>query len=378
MSLEQDFTRYPISIYTRGVRFVLAFVLPFAFMNYFPATYLLHKTDTGLSLSPWVGLLTPVIGLAWARRRLRLLALRPSPLSRDRLVRRGAFLGCAGAALLASHATRADAATVTAKIRRIARAMPGRIGVYARTLAPGAPIVAYDASHRFPTASIIKVLIMTTAYAVDETEPGALSARVTYHSGELIGGSDFMSQARDGKRFTVRELIVPMIQLSDNTAANMLIGHFGVATINAVGRRAGLKRTHLARQFMDFAAIAHHNDNVSTPADMGHLLYLIERGAREGFGTIVSARHCREMVAIMLGQTDRDGIPAALPHGTSVANKTGEVDGTRNDIAIVEPFGDSPFILAIMTADAYDYAAAYAAIHAVTRATYAEAAHSYE
>ena len=80
----------------------------------------------------------------------------------------------------------------------------------------------------------------------------------------------------------------------------------------------------------------------------------------------------------MLGQTDRDGIPAALPRGIAVANKTGELDGTRNDIAIVEPFGDSPFVLAIMTADAYDYAASYAAIHAVTRATYAVAARSYE
>jgi ABC-2 type transport system permease protein len=65
MSLEQDFTRYPISIYSRGVRFILAFVLPFAFMNYFPATYLLNKTETGLSLSPWVGLLTPLVGLTW-------------------------------------------------------------------------------------------------------------------------------------------------------------------------------------------------------------------------------------------------------------------------------------------------------------------------
>ncbi|MDQ2873073.1 MAG: ABC-2 family transporter protein [Candidatus Eremiobacteraeota bacterium] len=65
MSLEQDFTRYPISIYTRGVRLVLTFVLPFAFMNYFPATYLLHKTQTGLALSPQVGLFTPLVGLAW-------------------------------------------------------------------------------------------------------------------------------------------------------------------------------------------------------------------------------------------------------------------------------------------------------------------------
>jgi ABC-2 type transport system permease protein len=66
MSLEQDFTRYPISIYTRGVRVVLAFILPFAFMNYFPATFLLHKTDGALELSPQVGLLTPLVGLVWS------------------------------------------------------------------------------------------------------------------------------------------------------------------------------------------------------------------------------------------------------------------------------------------------------------------------
>jgi ABC-2 type transport system permease protein len=65
MSLEQDFTRYPISIYTRAVRLFLSFVFPFAFMNYFPATYLLHKTDGALALAPAVGLLTPVVGAVW-------------------------------------------------------------------------------------------------------------------------------------------------------------------------------------------------------------------------------------------------------------------------------------------------------------------------
>lgn len=65
MSLEQDFTRYPISIYGRAVRLVLAFILPFAFMNYFPATFLLSKQETGLGLNPAVGVLTPAIGIAW-------------------------------------------------------------------------------------------------------------------------------------------------------------------------------------------------------------------------------------------------------------------------------------------------------------------------
>lgn len=63
MSLEQEFSRYPISIYQRGVRVVLAFLLPFAFMNYFPATFLLHKNETGLSLNPAIGLFTPLVGV---------------------------------------------------------------------------------------------------------------------------------------------------------------------------------------------------------------------------------------------------------------------------------------------------------------------------
>ncbi len=100
-----------------------------------------------------------------------------------------------------------------------------------------------------------------------------------------------------------------MITLSDNTAANLLMTHLGIAEINAVARRAGMTRTRLARHFMDYTAIAHHNDNVSTPADMGRLLYFIERGSHEGIPTVVSPIHCREMLDIMFGQTDRDGIP---------------------------------------------------------------------
>jgi ABC-2 type transport system permease protein len=62
LQLEQEFTRYPIGIYSRGVRLVLTFVLPFAFMNYFPAAYFLNKTDGALQLPAFAGLLTPVVG----------------------------------------------------------------------------------------------------------------------------------------------------------------------------------------------------------------------------------------------------------------------------------------------------------------------------
>ena len=285
---------------------------------------------------------------------------------------RSRFLGAAAAACLwPACGSASDVQTV---VENAARKLPGTLGVSARALGTPHPVVAYRADEIFPTASIIKVLIMATAYAMDESTPGILSHELVFDRGDdLIGGSDFMANQRDGARFSVRQLIVPMIQVSDNTAANMLIGYLGRHAINATGKRVGLTATHLGRKFLDTGAVIHHHDNVTTPADMVRLLYAIETGSHEAVPTIASAAHCRTMVTIMLGQTDRDGIPAALPPGTPVANKTGELTGTRNDVAIVNPFGDAPLILAILTKDATDYAAVNAAMHAVTRAVYASA-----
>jgi beta-lactamase class A len=106
---------------------------------------------------------------------------------------------------------------------------------------------------------------------------------------------------------------------------------------------------------------------------MGRLLYVIERGAHEGIATIVSADNCRAMVDVMLRQTDREKIPAGLPPGTRVANKTGEITGTRNDVAIVDPYGNAPVILAIMTKNVTDYRAANVAIRTIARAVYRSA-----
>jgi len=213
--------------------------------------------------------------------------------------------------------------------------------------------------------------VMATAYAMEEQTAGVLDTQLTFSlSGDLIGGSDFMSEQADGSTFTVRELIVPMIRVSDNTAANMLIGHFGVDTINGVGGQAGLQNTHLARKFIDTASIVRVQNNVTTPADMGTLLYQIEKGAHEDVPTIVSAKFCREMVAVMLGQTDREKIPGGIPSGIPIANKTGEITGTRNDVAIIDPYGNAPLILSILTKNLTDYDAASEAIHSIARAVY--------
>ena len=257
------------------------------------------------------------------------------------------------------------------RVADIARDSTGVVGVFCRTLDDGPPVMAYNHHTQFPTASTIKVLIMTTAFAMEERQPGTLDERITTRRSNLIGGSPFMESLPDGARVKVRDLIVPMIQVSDNTASNALMRHFGLDTINAIGAKAGMNHTKLARAFLDYGAIVHHNDNVSTPRDVGRLLYLIAHGARERTATIVSANHSLRMIDIMLGQTDRDAIPAGLPPRTQVANKTGEIDGTRNDIAIVEPFRDSPYVLTVLSKWVRDYNAIYEVMHRVARLSYA-------
>jgi beta-lactamase class A len=144
-------------------------------------------------------------------------------------------------------------------------------------------------------------------------------------------------------------LIRAMICQSDNTASNALISAFGFAAINTAIRECGMTGTHLGRHFADVVPPGRVNRNVTTPRDIGKLLYAIEYGSREGLDTVAKATSCRAMIDILLGQEDKTKIPSGLPSGTPCANKTGEIDGVRNDAAIVDPYGDEPFILVVLT-----------------------------
>jgi beta-lactamase class A len=290
-------------------------------------------------------------------------------------LKRLAFLTGSLAALSLPHIARAQSSLHEALYPFIS-SIPGRVGVYARTMAQGPPLYTYNADVSFPSASTIKVLIMLTAFKAAEKNPAVMRTRIRFDRSELIGGSEFLAGASDGERFTVHELIVPMIQLSDNTASNLLITHFGFDRINSAIEGAGLHNTRLRRHFLDTSAVLRHMDNRTTPADMAHLLYQMERACREGIPTIASPLSCRHMIDIMLGQTDRDTIPKLLPSGIAVANKTGELSRSRSDVAIVDPYGDSPYVIAVYTNGLGGPAQAYDGIAEISRIVYSRVAGS--
>jgi len=59
----RKFSGYPISIFPKFVQYMMMYVVPFAFVNYFPAQYLLRKDD--MHQYPEIYLyITPLIGIA--------------------------------------------------------------------------------------------------------------------------------------------------------------------------------------------------------------------------------------------------------------------------------------------------------------------------
>ena len=57
----RKFAGYPISIYNKVIQTIMIYVVPFAFVNYFPAQYLLRKEDMALYPVEYM-YIAPVIG----------------------------------------------------------------------------------------------------------------------------------------------------------------------------------------------------------------------------------------------------------------------------------------------------------------------------
>jgi hypothetical protein len=91
----------------------------------------------------------------------------------------------------------------------------------------------------------------------------------------------------------------------------------------------------------DSFAVDQALDNQGTPRDMAELLAMIAQHR------CASAPSCRLMIEVMSRQEWREKIPAGLPDGLYVANKTGGVSGTSNDAAIVYTPTGAPMVMVV-------------------------------
>jgi beta-lactamase class A len=212
-----------------------------------------------------------------------------------------------------------------------------------------------------PAASTIKIPVMVEVFRQLAAGRFDLNTRLRLQSGDRDAGYGDLCDAPAGSSYSISQLLSLMIDVSDNTATNMLIRRVGRQHINATMQQLGLTHTRLSDFIRSSGPIRWALR--SSPADMVHLL---DRMAKQ---QLIDEWSSRAMISILDDQTHNGLLPEPLPSGTEIAHKTGTLHDTLNDVGIVFMSGD-PYVIAVMTTDLPTLDAGRRFIRGVSRVAY--------
>ena len=137
---------------------------------------------------------------------------------------------------------------------------------------------SWNEDRLIPSASLVKIPIMAACfYAAEEQEIG-LQDRVKLKSSHKVSGSGVLKSKPSGSVYTIEELLEFMVNLSDNTATNILIDLLGFGYLNTLFVEMGLDDTNLARKMMYFKQRKKGIENYTTAGDMACILERMYRG----------------------------------------------------------------------------------------------------
>ena len=238
---------------------------------------------------------------------------------------------------------------------------PGHVGIAVEDVATGAT-TGINAGSEMPAASTIKIPVMVEVFRQLAAGNFDLNTRVTLLRSDKDWGSGDLCGGRAGTSYPVSRLLALMIDVSDNTATNMLIRLVGRPHINQEMEDLGLTHTRLT----DF--IRSEGPHIrwalrSSPADMAHLLRAMAKNQ------LIDEWSSRQMLAILTGQKHNSLLPEPLPAGTQIAHKTGTLHDTLNDVGIVYE-GEDPYVIAVMTTDLPTLSSGRRFIRGVSRLAY--------
>ncbi|MDB5071135.1 MAG: serine hydrolase [Candidatus Eremiobacteraeota bacterium] len=221
---------------------------------------------------------------------------------------------------------------------------PGHIGIAIQDLRTG-ETSGINAGAEMPAASTIKIPVMVEVFKQLLAGKFDLNTKLKLRRSDKDWGSGDLAGARVGSSYTVQRLLSLMIDVSDNTATNMLIRLVGRQNINDSMTEYGLTHTRL-RDFIRSEGNGIRWALRSSPADMMHLLGKMAKKE------LVDEWASGAMIDILRDQRHNGLLPQPLPVGTDIAHKTGTLHDTLNDVGIVYgPGGDDRYVIAVMTTD---------------------------
>ena len=225
----------------------------------------------------------------------------------------------------------------------------GTIGVVVKSLNSG-ETVSTNADQRFTSASLYKLLILDAAESA--IEDGSLDPAEVLTLTRAVAAADPYSDLQVGTRISVDCALQTMIEMSGNSAADLLLRRVGTAAVNARVKADGLTRSAITA-----------DGAYTSPTDMATLLDSVGRGH------LINSAASQRMLDLLLAQQHNDRLPAPLPLNVRVAHKTGELPDLRHDAGIVfAPTG--AYVIVAMVEDAPTESEARAAIVDVSQAAY--------
>ena len=132
-----------------------------------------------------------------------------------------------------------------------------------------------------------------------------------------------------------------MISVSDNGAANTLIGAVGMDNVNRFAAEKGFKATELNRRMLE----SNGKENYTSAKDCGVMLEQVLEGK------YVDQKSSDRILQDLRDQQRTWKIPAGIPSDVPTGNKTGELGSVDNDAAIVWAPACS-YVLCIMSSGA--------------------------
>jgi beta-lactamase class A len=246
----------------------------------------------------------------------------------------------AGFALSGRAQTNA-AAEFERRLAELENSSGGRLGVAVLDTATGA-MVGRRTQERFPLCSTSKVLVVGAVLARVDQGHEQLDRRVPVEQGDVLEYAP-VTKSYVGRTVSLRQLCEAAIELSDNTAANLLMKQIGgPAGVTAYARSIGDGVTRLDRNEpgLNEGLPGDPRDTTAPAAMAKDLLAMV-------LGTALSGSSRSLLQGWMLAcNTGSKRLRAGMPSGWKVADKTGTGDhGTANDAAVVWPQAHRPVVV---------------------------------
>ncbi|PIT05029.1 beta-lactamase [Bradyrhizobium nitroreducens] len=235
-------------------------------------------------------------------------------------------------------ASPALAAEAPPELESYERESGGRIGVYAENLATGKKL-AWRADERFVMCSTFKASLAACVLARVDRGEEQLAAMIPYGKADLLDYAPVARQNLAAGAMSVTEMCKAIVELSDNTCANLLLARIGgPATLTAFWRSLGDTTSRLDHNEPELNRSPPGNpQDTTTPAAMaGNLRRLV-------VGEALTPASRTQLTEWMVNcKTGANRLRGGLPAGWIVGDKTGNNGkDASGDIAVVWPRPDT-------------------------------------